>query len=53
MNFTEEQLKIIHQAVRYYQIHGIHFNGFEYQVCDQILNMTFDKYYTQRKEQPT
>jgi hypothetical protein len=53
MDFTQEQLKIIHQAVRYYQIHGVTFSGSDYKVCDEILTMTFDNHYTQRKEQPT
>jgi hypothetical protein len=51
MHFTDQQLKLIHQAVRYYQIHGIRFNGSEYKVCDEILNITFDKYYPQDQEQ--
>lgn len=53
MNFTEQQLKLIHQAVRFYQINAVVLNGNEYQNCDEILNMTFDNYYTQRKEQST
>jgi hypothetical protein len=53
MNFTDEQLKIIYQAIRYYQIHGVNFNGSDYKICSEILDMTFDKHYTQRKEQPT
>ena len=51
MNFTPEQCKIIYQAVRHYQIHGIAFNGSDYKICDDILNKTFDFHYTQRKEQ--
>jgi len=51
MEFTPEQYKIIHQAVRYYQIHGASFNSKEYKICDEVLNMTFGKYYTQRREQ--
>lgn len=53
MNFTDQQLKVIYQAVRHYQIHEVRFNGSDYQICDEILNLTFDKHYTQRKEQPT
>lgn len=51
VEFTPEQYKIIHQAVRYYQIHGASFNSKEYKICDEVLNMTFGKYYTQRREQ--
>jgi len=53
MNFTNEQLKVIYQAVMYYQIHAVSFDGSDYKKCDEILNMTFDYHYTQRKEQPT
>lgn len=51
MDFTLEQCKIIHQAVKYYQIHGINFNGSEFKICDEILEKTYGKYYTQQKEQ--
>jgi hypothetical protein len=53
MTFTDQQLKLIHQAVRYYQIHGVRFTGPDYKICEEILNLTFDKYYTQHKEQAT
>jgi hypothetical protein len=53
MNFTPEEYKIIYQAVKYYQIHGIRFNGSDHKLCDKILEKTFDMYYTQQKEQPT
>jgi hypothetical protein len=53
MNFTPEEYKVIYQAVKYYQIHGSNFSGSEYKVCDKILEKTFDKHFTQRKEQPT
>jgi hypothetical protein len=51
MDLTDQQIKLIHQAVRYYQIHGVRFNGSDYKICDEILNMTFDKYYPHTKEQ--
>lgn len=42
MQFTEQEIKLIYQAVRYFQIHGITFNGNDYRICDEILNKTFD-----------
>lgn len=34
-------------------MNATHLNSIEYQNCDEILYMTFDNYYTQRKEQST
>ena len=42
MQFTEQEIKLIYQAVRHFQIHGIPFNGNDYRICDGILNKTFD-----------
>ncbi len=42
MEFNQEECKLIYNAVRYYQIHGIPFNGNDYRICDQILNRTFE-----------
>lgn len=53
VQFTTEQLKTIYQAVRYYQIHAVPFDGIDHKKCDDILKMTFDHHYTQNKEQPT
>jgi hypothetical protein len=41
MQFTEDQLKLIYNAVRYYQINGIPLNSKYYQQCDEILNGLF------------
>ena len=53
MELTTEEYQIIHKAVRYYQINGVHFNGKEYQTCSSVLDKIFPLVYTQRKEQPT
>jgi hypothetical protein len=49
---TPEEYKIIHQAVRYYQINGVNFNGKDYENCSSVLDKIFPLVYTQRKEQP-
>jgi hypothetical protein len=41
MEFTLEQKKIIHNAVRYYQMNRVPHAGKEYSVCDEILNCLF------------
>jgi hypothetical protein len=41
INFTQEQLKVIFNSVRYYQINKAPLNGKLYQDCDEILNMIF------------
>lgn len=43
MQFTEGQLKLIYNAVRYYQINGIPFNSKLYCECDDVLNQLFPK----------
>jgi hypothetical protein len=50
--FTPEEYKIIHQAVRYYQINDVTFNGKDYENCSSVLDKIFPLVYTQRKEQP-
>ena len=39
--FTKEQLKLIFNAVRYYQINRIPLNSKGYEECDVILNQIF------------
>lgn len=41
--FTTEQLKLIFNAVRYYQINRVPLNSTMYQECDKILNEIFPK----------
>jgi hypothetical protein len=52
-NLTDEEKKVIFNAVRYWQIHKTSLDGKEYKLCDQILNRWFNDVYTQRKEQAT
>jgi hypothetical protein len=39
--FTNDELKIIFNAVRYYQTNYVPLNGKLYQNCETILNKTF------------
>ena len=41
MTFTQEQLKLIYHAVRYYQINKVTLDGTVYRECDVILNNLF------------
>lgn len=38
--FTPEQFKIIYDAIKYYQIHGVNFNSKEHKICNNILEIT-------------
>jgi hypothetical protein len=40
-NFTDEQLKIIFNSVRYYQMNRVALNSKAYDECDTILNQIF------------
>ena len=53
MELTKEEYQIIHRAVRYYQINGVHFNGQDYNTCSSVLDKIFPLIYTQKQEQPT
>lgn len=39
--FTEDQLRLIHKAVRYYQMNGTVVGSEEYRRCEPILKETF------------
>ena len=39
--FTIEQKKVIFNAVRYYQMNRVPFNGKDYGICDEILESLF------------
>ena len=52
-DLTSEEMKVIFNAVRYWQMHKASLNGKEYQICEGILNRWFDNVYTQNKKQPT
>lgn len=51
--FSQEEKKIIFNAVRHWQMTRAPLNGKDYQICEGILTDLFDDVYTQRKEQPT
>lgn len=51
MNFTQEQYKLIFNAVRRYQIEKTLNNSKEYQECSAILDQLFNSVYTQQQEQ--
>lgn len=53
MELTTEHKKIIHNAVRYYQMNRVALDGKDYKLCSEILDGLFDEVYTQRKEQQT
>ena len=48
MNFTPEQYKLIHTAVRRYQFEKTILDSKEYHACGEILDQLFDSVYTQR-----
>jgi hypothetical protein len=53
MEFRQDQWKLIHTAVRRYQIERCINDSPEYWECSTILDELFDKVYTQTPEQPT
>lgn len=53
LKFSKDQCKIIYEAVRYYQIHGIAFSSESQRLCNEIMDKTFKCCYTQQEEQPT
>ena len=53
MNFTQEQYKLIFNAVRRWQIEKTFLNSQEYQKCNEVLDELFKYVYTQNVEQPT
>jgi len=42
MEFNDEQLKLIHRAVRHYQMNSTVVGSEEYCRCDRILDSTYD-----------
>jgi hypothetical protein len=48
---TDEDKKVIYNALKYYQMHRTSLNGNEYQICDNLLTRWFDEVHTQQKEQ--
>lgn len=41
VDLTDDELKIIYHAVRYWQIHKAPFDGKDYKICNQILDRWF------------
>jgi hypothetical protein len=39
--YTQQEKKLIYDAVRYYQMNAIPLNSKSYQLCDSILNELF------------
>jgi hypothetical protein len=50
LNFTHEQLKLIFNSVRRYQIEKCSVGGQDYELCDSVLNVFYPFVYTQSKE---
>jgi hypothetical protein len=46
---TPEQAKLVHRAVRYYQMNGTVAGSPEYRKCDPILDALFDRIYEREK----
>jgi hypothetical protein len=46
---TAEQAKLVHRAVRYYQMNGTVTASPEYKKCDAVLDMLFDRIYEKKK----
>lgn len=42
MEFNDEQLKLIHRAVRHYQMNSTAVGSVEYGRCDVILDATYE-----------
>jgi hypothetical protein len=53
MTFTTEQLKLIYNAVRYYQINKVSLNSKAYTDCDELLKHLFDRVYEPQNETGT
>ena len=52
-NFRQDQWKLIHTAVRRYQMEKCVNDSTEYWECSTILDELYDEVYTQNREQPT
>lgn len=52
-NYTNEQYRLIYNAVRRYQYDKTILNSQEYWNCSEILDNLFDLVYTQQQEVPT
>jgi hypothetical protein len=52
-NYTNEQYRLIYNAVRRYQFEKTVLNSSEYWNCSEILDNLFDLVYTQQREVAT
>lgn len=53
LSVTEEEKKLIFNALRYYQMFKASYTGKEHKMCQDLLTHLSDEIYTQRKEQAT
>lgn len=52
-NLTPEQLRLVYNAVRRYQLEKTILDSNDYWECSEILDIMFDSVYTQTREQAT
>lgn len=52
-NYTNEQYRLIYNAVRRYQLEKTILDSTDYWNCSEILDSLFDLVYTQQQEVPT
>lgn len=52
-NYTNEQYRLIYNAVRRYQLEKTILDSSDYWNCSEILDSLFDLVYTQQQEVPT
>jgi len=52
-NYTNEQYRLMYNAVRRYQLEKTILDSSEYWNCSEILDSLFDLVYTQQQEVPT
>lgn len=52
-NYTNEQYRLMYNAVRRYQLEKTILDSTDYWNCSEILDSLFDLVYTQQQEVPT
>lgn len=52
-NYTNEQYRLMYNAVRRYQLEKTILDSSDYWNCSEILDSLFDLVYTQQQEVPT
>ena len=53
MELTKEEVRVVYDAVRHWQMNKTALNGKDYNTCSEVLDRLFIHVYTQRLEQPT